>query len=85
MAKALSVAVLFFAAAAEATGCSRAVLELEGEAALSEVRRRVLEAFPELAKVSTAMALNHEYVADGEDPAVRNGDELAFIPPVSGG
>jgi len=32
-----------------------------------------------------AIAINQTYVAVGEDPTLSDGDEVAIIPPISGG
>lgn len=52
---------------------------------VGDIWRRLVAEFPALGghHDSVAFAVNHEYVDDGYRP--RAGDEVAFIPPVSGG
>lgn len=56
-----------------------------GPATLAGVRRAVGEACPELrTSLSTwRWAVNHTFVS--EDSLIQDGDEVALIPPVSGG
>ena len=49
-----------------------------------ELKKRISETYPEFSKLSSlAIAVNSEYAADNV-PLNRN-DEIAIIPPVSGG
>jgi MoaE-MoaD fusion protein len=78
------VTVRLFAAAAEAAGHR----QLEGNWAgltPSQVVAQLQEQYPALARLVPAMAIavNREY-ADG-DRVLQDGDEIALIPPVSGG
>lgn len=47
------------------------------------VKQMVLKQFPEVKKHKFRIALNSELIA--EDAGVKNGDEIAFLPPISGG
>jgi molybdopterin synthase catalytic subunit len=78
------VTIRLFAAAADAVG-SR---QLEGEWAgltVSQLLERLAEEHPRLARIlpSMATAVNREYAE--ADRVLQEGDELALIPPVSGG
>lgn len=49
-----------------------------------ELKQHMVEQFPEFGKLSSlAIAVNSEYAAD--DVSLKQGDEIAIIPPVSGG
>lgn len=51
---------------------------------VSELKRMISEAYPEFSKLtSLAIAVNSEYAND--DVALKGNDEIAIIPPVSGG
>lgn len=77
--------ILFFAQLKDATGCDE--VELAAQAALStdELWRVLLRQFPALAghRASVRLAKNHEYAQ--ADAWFAEGDEVALIPPVSGG
>ncbi len=49
-----------------------------------ELKQYMVAQFPEFGKLSSlAIAVNSEYAAD--DVSLKQGDEIAIIPPVSGG
>lgn len=51
---------------------------------VKELKGKMQQAFPELGKLSSlAVAVNSEYAED--HTSVVSGDEIALIPPVSGG
>jgi molybdopterin converting factor small subunit len=79
--------VLFFAGARDAVGCETGEVawEGEGELTLAIFWTHLAEQFPGLAvfRSTARLARNYEYLNDGD--AIVPGDELALIPPVSGG
>ena len=84
-AKSISVYVLFFGAARDATGKSELQLSLNGPTTARNALAKLLETFPDLRRFgrSLLVAVNQEYAT--LDLEVRDGDELAVFPPVSGG
>lgn len=87
---AVTLRVLLFARARELAGVSSLSLSVPGEApSLTQARAAILAALPALAPLlaspSTLLALNASYVESEDTAIVRNGDEVAVIPPVSGG
>lgn len=82
-----SVRVLFFAGARDAAGCESAEISWEGDAALApdEFWAKLEARFPRLVASRSGMRLarNMEYLV-AEAPLF-SGDEVAVIPPVSGG
>eukprot|EP00048_Salpingoeca_helianthica_P017786 m.238996 g.238996 ORF g.238996 m.238996 type:complete len:86 (+) comp22208_c0_seq1:3-260(+) len=82
-----SVKVLFFAKSREIVGASEATLELPSSATGQELLQQLCTHYQGLAVIqrNLVLALNEEYV-DMESPlALRAGDTLAVIPPLSGG
>ncbi|MCE7794901.1 molybdopterin converting factor subunit 1 [Salipaludibacillus sp. CUR1] len=79
----MSIRILLFAELEEKVGTRQ--IEIDGtEMTAGEVRNTLLEKYPEVSAFNSAMmAINEEY-ADDQD-VVREGDLVAFIPPVSGG
>ncbi len=77
--------VRFFARLAELTGTRETELELGEGLSVAEAFRLLCQRFPELADHAESLmyAVNAEYVT--ADHPLRAGDELALIPPVSGG
>jgi molybdopterin converting factor small subunit len=82
-----AVRVLFFASLRGVAGCEQTEVNWEGGAALdAEAFWDLLDSrFPGIAarRQGVRLARNLEYLADGEP--ICSGDEVAVIPPVSGG
>lgn len=82
----MRVKLLLFAGCREAVGSKELEIDLpETVSTVGEAMEVVVARFPQLRGISSsvAIAINAEYVA-GEAP-VSEGDEIAIIPPVSGG
>ena len=82
----MRVKLLMFAGCREAVGRKELEIELpESVSTVEEAFEVVLAEFPQLRGISksVAFARNAEYV--GGDSPISDGDELAVIPPVSGG
>jgi molybdopterin synthase catalytic subunit len=83
----IRVRVLFFGAAREMVGHDEVLLDLRPPARVASAFEQVLERYPELRRFGRSLlfALNQEYALEDAEREVRAGDELAVVPPVSGG
>lgn len=82
----MNIKILLFATLKDLAGKNRLVLELPGEAAsVADVRQSLIMLYPEMqANVQAAIAaVNEEYAFPAD--MVKDGDEVALFPPVSGG
>jgi molybdopterin converting factor subunit 1 len=81
----MRVEVLFFGQLKEVAGRERDTIELPEGACVSDLLRRYAEVSPALEPYFDVMAvaLNQEY--SEAEAALHDGDEVALIPPVSGG
>jgi molybdopterin converting factor subunit 1 len=81
----MTVTVLLFAAAKDLVGADAVALELPAGGTVGDVKRSLARTHPQVASLLSrcAVAKNQEYADDAEVVAAR--DELAVIPPVSGG
>ena len=81
----VEVSVRFFAAYREVTGLGAATIRLPAGATVADLVARVMEAHPQLAahRDSMILAVNREFADIGTE--LRAGDEVALLPPVSGG
>ena len=74
------IQVRYFASLRERLGRGEELIDAAGIATVADVWRRVAH---EPMPANTLMAINQEYA--GVDAPVRPGDEVAFVPPVTGG
>ena len=81
----MRITVRFFAVVREKAGVAQAELELPEGATAGEAAERAAKAYPAVAAhlAKVALAVNREYADPGRN--LREGDELALIPAVSGG
>lgn len=77
------ITVRFFAAAREAVGVESESMAFAGTVA--ELRKALADRWPSLSGLlpRCAMAVNRTYASD--DSSIATGDEVALLPPVSGG
>ncbi|MDQ0154365.1 molybdopterin converting factor subunit 1 [Robertmurraya andreesenii] len=74
--------ILFFAHLKDAVGEEFIQMDVSGKK-VSEVKELIAKEY-QLGKLESAMAaINEEFSSD--DDLIQSGDEIAFIPPVSGG
>jgi molybdopterin converting factor subunit 1 len=81
----MNVAVKLFAAARDLAGAPQAVIDASPGVTVGDVRRCLAAQHPQLAPLAarSLLAVNAEYVSDAT--TLSAGDEVALIPPVSGG
>jgi molybdopterin converting factor subunit 1 len=81
----MTITVHLFAAARDLAGNSTTTVELPAGATVAVLRATLSNRYPALAPLlaRSAVAVNQEYAEDSV--VLSPGDELAVIPPVSGG
>jgi sulfur-carrier protein len=81
----LTLTVLLFAKLRDAAGSEAVAVKLPPGATVADLRRHLADAYPTVAGLleRSAVAVNHDF-ADA-DRSLAAGDEIAIIPPVSGG
>lgn len=80
----MQLSVRLFASLREAAGSSFVTIELPDNATADSLTARISEKYPQLKELGAArVSVNYEYVT-GDHP-VKASDEVALIPPVSGG
>ncbi len=79
------VSVVLFAGYREAVGSSSVGIELDEGATVGDIAHAMCGLFPDLPRDHSriVVAVNEEY--QHHDFQLRDGDEVALIPPVSGG
>ena len=79
----IAVTVRCFAAVRDALGTAALVVELPMGTTVAELRARLGAEAPALLRLPLAFAVNRDYAR--ADTVLGDGDEVAFIPPISGG
>ena len=81
------IKVLFFARSREVCGVSEVHVELPDGSSTHDLLASLTRTYAGLDSVmrSCVFALNQDYVPAGEGVALKEGDEVAVIPPLSGG
>ena len=81
----MQVLLKCFAWAREVTGQEEVAIDIPDGGTVADVRARLEERFPVFAgrMESIAVSVNQEFA--GDSARIRPGDEVALIPPISGG
>ena len=79
----VKVKVSFFAQSREIVGQSQIDFEIQEGEAVSSLLKRLQSQFHDLSSVNMMVAVNAAYVENSH--GLHDGDEVAIIPPVSGG
>ena len=85
LARTVRVKVLFFGRLRELIGLAEEAPELPEGATLAQVFERYAERFPKLAGFRGSMVVSRNQEFATWDAQVAAEDEIAFLPPVSGG
>ncbi len=82
----MKITLKYFASLRDVCGKGEERIDVDENTSISRLRSLLLERYPGLDGVigNTYPVLNMEYV-DDEDRTLSDGDEVTFIPPVSGG
>jgi molybdopterin converting factor subunit 1 len=81
----MAVTVRFFAILRETLGIDSLRLDIEKQQTVAEVLGEIKKQYPQLEKFEPVLsyAVNDEYAK--LDVKLKDGDELALLPPISGG
>lgn len=77
----MNIEVLFFGVLADITGTGRK--QYKDVTSFSDLKYRIEDEFPEIVHYTFRIALNNELV--NEEPLLKDGDEIAYLPPFAGG
>jgi molybdopterin synthase catalytic subunit len=81
----MRITVRLFGSAREATGARDLSVELPAGARVGDLRERVASDHPALGRLGPRLRAARNLELVGEEEPLRDGDEVAFLPPVSGG
>lgn len=83
----VSVNILFFASARDLAGVDRSILTVPVNTTPEELLSQVVRSFGEISSIKDSVILSHnqQYCEPGQGLTLSTGDEVAIIPPISGG
>ncbi len=81
----MNINVKFFAGIAEVTGKREHLLEISDASTIKDILEQLVETFPQAKDMilKSMVSVNHDYAT--KDQTIQSSDEIALIPPVSGG
>ena len=81
----MKITVLLFASLKDIAGKGRLEIEIDGKCSVENLSKKLYQLYPKVEAFdnSVRIALNQEFVED--DIELKDGDEVAYLPPVSGG
>lgn len=81
----MEIKVLFFASFRETVGASSVLLTIEEGESTTDIFNQLCEAHPQLKQGADqiSVAVNKAYITAPQQ--LKHGDEVAFLPPISGG
>ncbi len=79
----IRLSVLYFAQVREATGVSSEMIAMTINSTLAELVNKVVDIHPRIFDFRFQVAVNRKKV--GSKSRLKNGDEVAIFPPVTGG
>lgn len=78
----MSLKVLYFGMIAEVTGHHQE--EIHGTYTIADLQKKLVEKYPKLDNISYKIAVNQN-IANRQDIELKTEDEVALLPPFSGG
>jgi len=80
-----SLSIKLFASLRQAMNSDEMQIDIDNETTVLQMKKIIFETFPNLKKsnIPFFVAVNHKYAADSD--VISLNDEIALIPPVSGG
>ncbi|XP_062583270.1 molybdopterin synthase sulfur carrier subunit-like [Saccostrea cucullata] len=87
MAENVKINLLFFAKSRELVGSGLGELILSANSNFDALKQALLLKYPSLEVIADniILSLNEEYIDDSQQLTLRESDEVAVIPPISGG
>ncbi len=80
-----SLSIKLFASLRQAMNSDKIVIDIDNEITVSQMKKIIFETFPNLKKLNVPflVAVNRKFAKDSS--VIKSKDEVALIPPVSGG
>jgi molybdopterin synthase catalytic subunit len=81
----IHITVLYFASAKNATGKRRESIKLPEDTTIRELLSKISSTHPRIRNILNSMQIAVNYMVVDVDAILKEADEVALLPPVSGG
>jgi sulfur-carrier protein len=81
----ISINLLYFAFVKDKTGVEFDLLDLPSDTSVKSLIHLILEKHPALSNIIDMIQISVNYKIVDVDTILKDGDEIAFLPPISGG
>jgi sulfur-carrier protein len=81
----ISINILYFAFVKDKTGVEFDLLDLPSDTSVKSLINLILEKHPALSNIIDIIQISVNYKIVDVDTILKDGDEIAFLPPISGG
>lgn len=81
----INITLLYFAFIKEITGVKFDLLELPSDIPVKSLVEIILEKYPRLRNIINMIQISVNYKVVDRDTILKEGDEVALLPPISGG
>ncbi|MBA2267014.1 MAG: MoaD/ThiS family protein [Nitrosopumilus sp.] len=82
----IRVTVLYFAQIHETTRKKQEIMELSTNTSIKDLVSIILTRYPNIKNIKNVkISVNYHFVNSNSNPILKNDDEVALLPPISGG
>ena len=81
----INITLLYFAFIKDITGVKFDLLELPSDISVKSLAEIILEKYPRLSNIINMIQISVNYKVVNWDTILKEGDEVALLPPISGG
>ncbi len=85
MSSEVEITVKFFASARDAVGDKNLKMSLKKGSKVDDIMKSLFEDYPELEEMKDQLLISVNKDRTGKDEKLQDGDEVAIMPPVTGG
>jgi molybdopterin synthase catalytic subunit len=85
MSSQINVTVVYFASAKDATGIRKESFKLFKDAAIEDLISKILRTHPKITHILNTVQISVNYKVADSNTILKENDEVAILPPISGG
>ena len=81
----IHITILYFASVKDATGLRMEVIELPRDTSIEKLLTKISLTYPNIKSILNIIQISVNYKVVNMDTILKDGDEVALLPPISGG